>query len=59
MTYKHNESRRHKIDKARYQAANWRDYNNALREHGDFTVYFAEEAIDDWHSAKAGKCGRP
>ena len=59
MPYKHNESRRHKIEKPCYKVTNWRGYNNALRKRGDFTVYFTEEAIDEWHSAKTGKRGRP
>ena len=59
MPYKHNESRRHKIEKAKYRVANWPDYNNALRKRGDFTVYFTEDAIDQWHSPKTGKRGRP
>jgi hypothetical protein len=59
MPYKFNEKNRHKIEQARYKITNWRDYNNALRKRGDFTVYFTEEAIDEWHSAKTGKRGRP
>lgn len=59
MPYKHNESRRHKIEKAKYRVTNWHEYNNALRKRGNFTVYFTEEAIDKWHSPKMGKRGRP
>ncbi len=59
MPYKHNEPRRHKIEKKRYKVTNWRDYNNALRNRGDFTVYFTEEVIDEWHPPKTGGRGRP
>ena len=59
MPYKHNEPRRHKIKKVRYKVTNWRDYNNGLRQRGDFTIYFTEEAIADWHPAKTGARGRP
>jgi hypothetical protein len=59
MPYKHNETRRHKIEKKRYKVTNWRDYNHALRKRRDFTVYFTEEAIAGWHSAKTGTPGRP
>jgi len=59
MPYKHNESRRHKIEKAKYRVTNWPEYNNALRGRGNFTVYFTDEAIDEWHSTKQGKRGRP
>ena len=59
MPYKHNESRRHKIKKSRYKVTNWHDYNNGLRQRGDFTIWFTEEAIADWHPAKTGARGRP
>jgi len=42
MPYKHNESRRHKIKKSRYKVTNWHDYNNVLRQRGDFTIWFTE-----------------
>jgi hypothetical protein len=59
MTYKHNESRRHKVKKSGYKVTNWYDYNNGLRLRGDFTIWFTEEVIVDWHPAKAGARGRP
>ncbi|MGV0982864.1 MAG: IS5 family transposase [Polynucleobacter sp.] len=59
MPYKHNANRRHKIKKAKYKVTNWHDYNNSLRKRGDFTVWFTEEAIADWHPAKCGARGRP
>ena len=58
MPYKHNESRRHKIKKSRYKVTNWHDYNNGLRQRGDFTIWFTEGAIVDWHPAKTGARGR-
>jgi hypothetical protein len=59
MPYKHNESRRHKIKKSLYKVTNWHDYNNGLRQRGDFTIWFTEEAIADWHPEKTGARGRP
>ena len=59
MRYKHNESRRHKIKKSGYKVTNWHDYNNGLRQRGNFTIWFTEEAIVDWHPAKTGARGRP
>jgi len=59
MPYKHNANRRHKIKKAKYKVTNWHDYNKSLRKRGDFTVWFTEEAIADWHPAKCGARGRP
>lgn len=59
MPYKHNENRRHKIKISRYKVTNWHDYNNVLRQRGDFTIWFTEEAIADWHPEKTGTRGRP
>jgi len=59
MPYKYNEKIRDKIDKPRYKVTNWPAYNNALRNRGDFTVYFTEEAIVEWHPAKTGVRGSP
>jgi transposase len=59
MPYKHNESRRHKIKQSRYKVTNWKAYNQALRNRGDITVWFSEEAIQGWHPEKTGKRGRP
>jgi hypothetical protein len=59
MPYKHNENRRHKIKKSKYKVTNWHGYNNSLRKRGDFTIWFTEEAIADWHPAKSGARGRP
>jgi hypothetical protein len=59
MPYKHNESRRHKIEKARYNVTNWPEYNKALRQRGDITIWFTEEALAAWHPAKTGARGRP
>jgi len=59
MPYKFNESRRDKITKAKYKVMNWPDYNNALRQRGDFTMYFTEEAIAGWRPTRTGKRGRP
>jgi hypothetical protein len=43
--YKHNESRRHKIENARYIVTNRPEYNKALRQPGDITIRFTEEAL--------------
>src|ERR1700738_2573785 len=59
MPYKHNQSRRHKIEKARYKVPNWPEYNKALRQRGDITIWFTEEALAAWHPAKTGARGRP
>ena len=59
MPYKHNAPRRHKIAKARYRVANWREYDAALRERGSLTVWVTPEALAAWHPATTGRRGRP
>ena len=59
MPYKHNEKRRHKIKKSQYKVTNWKDYNQALRNRGNITVWFTEEAIQAWTPEKTGGRGRP
>jgi hypothetical protein len=38
---------------------NWPDCNEALRQRGDITIWFTEEALVAWHPAKTGARGRP
>jgi hypothetical protein len=52
MPYKHNQSRRHKIEKAHYKVTNWPEYNEALRQRGDITIWFTEKALAAWRPAK-------
>jgi len=59
MPYKHNEKRRHKIQKSQYKVTNWKEYNQALRDRGNITVWFTEEAIQQWTPEKTEKRGRP
>jgi hypothetical protein len=54
MPYQHNESRRHKIEKARYKVTNWPEYNKALRQRGDIAIWFTEEALTVWLPVKTG-----
>ena len=54
MPYKFNESLRHKIKKARYTVTNWAHYNDALRRRGDISIWFTQDAIDQWRPAKTG-----
>ncbi len=39
MPYKANEPRRHKIPRARYKVTNWPEYDRALQQRGDLTVF--------------------
>jgi len=59
MPYKHNEKRRHKIQKSRYKVTNWKDYNQSLQNRGNITVWFTEEALQEWTPQKTGRRGRP
>jgi Transposase DDE domain len=59
MPYKHNASRRNKIKKPRYKITNWREYNAALRQRGDITIWFTGDATLNWRPAKTGGRGRP
>jgi hypothetical protein len=44
MPYKFNKDRRQKIPKAKYQVANWPDYDAAFVGGGSFTIWVTEEA---------------
>jgi Transposase DDE domain len=57
MPYKFNESRRHKIPKARYHVSNWPDYEAALIRRGSLTVWLTEEAVQAWHAPATGERG--
>jgi hypothetical protein len=57
MPYKFNESRRHKIPKAKYRITNWPQYDAALVRRGSLTVWLTEEAIAAWQAPATGKRG--
>src|SRR3954447_7105833 len=58
MPYKHNEPRRHKIPKAKYKVSNWREYDQALQQRGNLTVWVTPEALEAWAPEKTGRRGR-
>jgi transposase len=57
MPYKFNESRRHKIPRAKYRVTNWPEYDAALVRRGSLTVWLTEEAIAAWQAPATGKRG--
>src|SRR5689334_11929685 len=57
MPHKYNESRRHKIPKARYRVTNWPEYEAALIRRGSVTVWLTEEAVAAWHAPATGERG--
>src|ERR1700722_2148551 len=54
MPYKFNESRRHKIPRARYRVTNWPEYDAALFQRGSIAVWCNEEAVAAWHAPATG-----
>ena len=60
MPHKHNDSRRHKFEKAKYRVMNWSDYNDALRKRSDIMVWFTDGAMGAWVPDRVpGQKGRP
>lgn len=57
MPFKHNASRRDKFAKAKYRVTNWAEYTESLRQRGDVTVWFSEDAMSGWHAARSGRRG--
>jgi hypothetical protein len=57
MPYKFNETRRHKIPKAKYRVTNWPKYDAALAKRRGLTVWITEEAIAAWRAPATGKRG--
>ena len=57
MPFKFNASRRDKFAKAKYRVTNWAEYNEALRQRGDVTVWFSEDAVSGWCAVRSGKRG--
>ncbi len=45
---------------AKYRIRNWAEYNKALIQRGSITLWFSEDAIDQWYNKeRTGKKGRP
>ena len=59
MPYKANEARRHKVPRARYKVCNWPEYDRALQQRGNLTVWVTPEALAAWHPPRTGQRGRP
>src|ERR1700735_2648792 len=57
MPYKFNETRRHKIPKAKYRVTNWPEYDASLVSRGSLTIWLTEEAIAAWQAPTTGKRG--
>jgi hypothetical protein len=50
-------SRVHPKYKSKYRVSNWAEYDQALVQRGDVTLWISEDAIDDWKPAPSGGRG--
>jgi Transposase DDE domain len=57
MTEPHKRSHRHPKYKTAYRVKNWHEYDQALRNRGDITLWISQDAIDAWRAPKTGKRG--
>jgi hypothetical protein len=42
----------------KYKVTNWPEYNEALRQRGDISVWMSEEAVNNWHGSRGSYSGR-
>ena len=49
MPNKYAEKKGWKVPKQKFKISNWSDYNKALRQRGDITVWLSDEAIAGWY----------
>jgi hypothetical protein len=50
-------SRVHPKYKTKYRVSNWADYDRALVQRGDITLWISEDAIATWKPAPSGRPG--
>jgi hypothetical protein len=59
MTEAHKRPNRHPKYKTAYRVKNWAEYDKALRDRGDITLWISQDAIDAWTPPQTGKRGAP
>jgi Transposase DDE domain len=57
MTEPHKRANRHPKYKTAYRVKNWHEYDQALRDRGDITLWMRQDAIEAWIPPQAGKRG--
>jgi len=57
MTEAHKRPNRHPKYKTTYRVKNWAEYDKALRDRGDITLWISQDAIDAWTPLQTGKRG--
>jgi hypothetical protein len=57
MTEVHKRANRHPTYKTAYRVTNWREYDQALRDRGDITLWISQDAINAWTPPQTGKRG--
>jgi hypothetical protein len=57
MTEPHKRANRHPKYKTAYRVINWREYDQALRDRGDITLWISQDAIDAWAPSQTRKRG--
>ena len=57
MTEPHKRPNRHPKYKTAYRVKNWAEYDKALRDRGDITLWISQEAIGAWTPPQTGKRG--
>ena len=55
MPYKLKDPVRHKFTKKSYNKRDWKTYEEGLRNRGDLTIWFCEDAIAAWNHCGSGK----
>jgi hypothetical protein len=53
----HKVAHRHPKYKTTYRVKNWAEYEESLRDRGDITVWFSQDAVEAWTPRKNGKRG--
>jgi len=50
MPYKYKNPYRHKFPPLKYRVTNWHEYNQALRDRGNITIWFDEKNLNQWYA---------